>query len=98
MKEAIVEGRFVWADGTPVEGTVKFVPSKIWLDDDDGLSYPCYAPEAHLLNGEFQVTLTRTDTYLYPWHYTAETPIGAWTIEINHEGPLSLKDLLRHLT
>ena len=94
MKDVIVGGRFVRPDGTPVAGPIKFVPSKIWIDDEDGLSYPCLAPEVDLVDGRFSVALTRTDTYLHDWFYTVETPIGTWTSWVEHDGPLNLKDLL----
>jgi hypothetical protein len=94
MKDAIVGGRFVRDNGDPVVGRVKFSPSKIWLDDEDGKTYPCLAPEVDLVDGRFSVALTRTDTYKYPWYYKVETPIGTYSIWIEHDGPMNLKDLL----
>lgn len=94
MKTALVGGRFVSPDGVPARGMVRFIPAKIWLEDEDGKTYPCLAPEMVLEDGSFVVTLTRTDTYAYPWYYTAVTPIGRWSIQVIGEGPHNLKYLL----
>ncbi len=94
MKITTVEGRFVHEDGQPALGWVKFIPSKIWLDDQDGKTYPTLAPEAALEDGRFSVELTRTDTYEFPWFYTVETPIGSFTIWVEQDGPINLKSLL----
>ena len=94
MKDAIIGGRFVHADGTPVEGQIHFMPSKLWLEDKTGVIYACLAPQVELVDGRFSVALTRTDTYDFPWHYTAITPIGRFSIWVESDGPLNLKDLL----
>lgn len=81
-----------------MEGTISFYPSKLWLDDADGKSYPTFAPmDVPLVDGRFSVALTRTDTDKYPWHYTADTPLGRYSIWIEADGPLNLKDLLPEL-
>ncbi len=94
MRSAYIEGRFVHENGEPVLGRVKFTPSKIWLDDDDGNTYPCLAPEVTLEDGAFTVEVTRTDTYIYPWFYTVDTPLGTFTIWVEHDGVQNLKGML----
>jgi len=96
MQTVEVSGRFVDDTGAPVVGSlVKFVPSKIWVEDKDGNTYPAYAPEVILdSQGNFCVELSRTDTADFMWHYTVFCPVGKWTVYINEEGPLRLRDLL----
>lgn len=99
MKTVTVGGRFVHADGTPATGRIKFIPSKIWIDDADGKSYPTLAPEVPLVEGRSKVEVTRTDTFVDPWFYTVVTPVGTHTIWIETDGPINLRDLLpKHLT
>lgn len=76
---------------------IKFIPSKIWLTED-GISYPCLAPEVWLVRGEFIVELTCTDTSNVPWFYTVECPAGSWSIQVKGDEPLHLADLIPHAT
>lgn len=94
MQSVRVRGRFVNEQNEPVEGTIKFVPSKIWIEEGD-LTYPTFAPEVALHNGFFDVELTTTDTHPYgPWHYMVECPIGTWSIHVEGQDSVWLKDLL----
>lgn len=97
MRDAIVYGRFVYENKLPVEGVVRFEPSRLWIDEespDGDLSFATLAPVAELADGRFSVALTRTDTCVYPWHYTVTCPMGRWTISVDQEGPINLKALL----
>ena len=94
MEQVQVSGRFVDQDKNPIEGEVSFIPSKIWIEDEDGETYPTLAPEMHLTNGQFLVYLTRTDTAEVRWHYTVRCPLGTWSIWLDGPGPFSLKELL----
>lgn len=93
MQEVTVSGRFVNEQRIPAQGKIRFIPSKVWLDEGD-VSYPTLAPEIDLVNGEFSVQLTRTDQHELPWHYTVDCPVGQWTIRVEDDGPLLLKNLL----
>jgi hypothetical protein len=93
VQAVTVTGRFVNEAGQPLTDTVKFIPSKIWVDEGEH-SYPTLAPEVELVNGNFSVELSRTDTTDLPWHYTVICPVGKWTIRITGDGPLRLLDLL----
>lgn len=93
MDESVVRGRFVNAHKQPIEGKIRFVPSRVWVEED-GVAYPTMAPDVPLVDGRFIVALTRTDQHGLPWHYTVECPLGTWTIRVEDEGPLLLKDLL----
>jgi hypothetical protein len=93
MQVAVVRGRFVDQHHQPVKGTIQFLPSQIWVEED-GVAYPCMAPEAELVNGQFWVELTRTDQHDLPWHYTMVSPLGKHTIKVDGEGPFDLKSLV----
>jgi len=93
MQAVQVIGRFT-RGGEPVEGYIKFTPSRIWCEEEDGTTYPCLAPEGELINGHFLVYLTKTNQHLLDWHYTVECPMGKWTIKVEVDGPVNLKDLL----
>lgn len=93
MNTVQVIGRFVDEHKRPVQGEISFVPDRIWVDHADE-TYPTMAPEGRLINGQFLVYLTRTDTEELPWYYTVTCPNGTFRIEITEDGPLLLKDLL----
>lgn len=92
MKAVQVSGRFVDEQGNPLEGECKFIPSRIWVEED-GETYPTLAPEVRLVNGRVLVYLTRTDQHELYWHYTVICPAGTMTIYVEDDGPLKLKDL-----
>jgi hypothetical protein len=93
MKAVRITGRFVYENGLPVQGIVRFIPNRIWVDVD-GLRYACLAPEVILQGGRFDTELTRTDTGPYEWYYTVVTPMGEYKVRITKAGPLRLKDLI----
>lgn len=93
MQAVQVVGRFVTESKKPVEGKIRFIPSRIWVDHE-GETYPTMAWDGDLVSGSFLVYLTRTDTGLVPWHYTVETPVGTWQVEITQDGPIMLSTLL----
>lgn len=93
MQEVRVVGRFVDKDRNPVAGRVKFIPNQIWIEDEDGNTYPTLAPEAELVDGKVDVMVTRTDVGL-PWHYTLECPSGTWIVHFAGDGPFQLADLI----
>lgn len=95
MQSTVVRGRFVEADNSPCVGTIRFVPEKIWIEEEDGVTYPCLAPEVELIDGTFEAELTRTDTHPYGnWSYWVDCPLGAYSIHIEGQDPLLLRDLL----
>lgn len=97
MKDAVVYGRFLDKNKQPVEGIVSFHPSKLWIDEsglDGDLSFATLAPTVTLVDGRFSIALSRTDTGPYPWHYTVICPMGRWSVYVDRDGPLRLKDLL----
>ncbi len=96
MKTVMVTGRFVSEDGQHIEGYYRFIPSRIWVDDPDGNTYPTMAPEGHLVNGKVLVYLNRTDEEELDWWYTVECPAGLMTIRVEGDGPLKLRDLMQH--
>ena len=96
MQAVEVSGRFINEQGQPItDQTIRFVPNKIWVEEEDGTAYPTFAPEVALdSQGAFSVTLSRTDTAELPWHYTVFCPVGQWTIRVEEDGPVRLKQLL----
>jgi hypothetical protein len=88
-----IRGKFVNSEGQPLPGEIRFIPAKIWIEEDE-LTYPTLAPEVALVDGSFVVEVTRTDTMDFPWHYTVVSPLGTWTVHIEDAGPLQLKNLL----
>jgi hypothetical protein len=93
MQVVEVNGRFVNDQREPITGRIKFIPSQIWVDEGEE-TYVCFAPEVELVEGRFKVYLTRTDQHGLPWHYTVICPMGKWSIKVEHDGPIALKDLL----
>lgn len=95
MPEAVeIRGKFVNEEGVPLKGRIKFIPSMIWVEEDDDVWYPALAPEAVLKRGQFKIYVTRTDQLKEDWFYTVISPIGSWTVHAEGEGPLQLKNLL----
>lgn len=83
MEGTIVTGKFVDGNDNPVEGAIKFVPSRLWINHD-GEHWATMAPEVELgEHGEFSVMLTPTHGHdNYRWHYTVFCPVGKWTIQV----------------
>lgn len=93
MESATVSGRFIRRSGEAVAGTVRFVPSLVWVEEGD-TAYPVLAPEVELVDGVFVVELTRTDQHGGGWNYVIDCPMGKYPIVIEGPGPHLLKDLL----
>jgi hypothetical protein len=94
MKSVKVSGRFVYKNGMPVMGRVRFIPNQIWVEHE-GQTYPVPAPDVALVNGYFECEVIRTDEDpVGPWFYTVESPIGKWNIVIDSDGPLKLRNLM----
>lgn len=94
MNPVTVVGRFITTQNVTVDGPIKFIPSRIWLDHEDQ-TFPTLAPEVELDRGEFSVQLTPTDTLEFPWRYTVICPVGSWSIYVpTTDEILTLKELL----
>lgn len=93
MQSVQVSGRFVDDLGRGKTGVIRFEPSKLWVMEGDE-AYATLAPEVELDDGRFGVLLSRTDTDQHPWHYTVHCPVGIWSIRVEADGPLLLKNLL----
>lgn len=94
MQEVQVTGNLINSIGMPLQGNVEFVPSKIWVEED-GVAYPVPAPVVRLDDdGDFAATLIRTDQHGANWHYTVICPTARWSIFIDADGPLKLKNLV----
>lgn len=77
-----VTGSFQHKDGRPVQGRIRFMPSRLWVIQDD-VAWACLAPEPVLdPDGSFSVQLTPTDTDVIWWRYRVETPAGAWEVSV----------------
>ena len=95
MNTVMVTGRFVDEYGQPLAGECKFIPSRIWVEEED-LTYPTAAPEVTLVNGKVLAYLNRTDQEELDWYYTVVCPAGTMRIHVTDDGPLKLRDLLPH--
>lgn len=98
MKSTMLSGRFVRVHNgmsAPCRGRVRFVPSRLWVNEDDQ-AWATMAPEVDLdENGEFEVELTPTHGHDdWQWHYRVECPIGQWTIQVAEVERQSIKNLL----
>lgn len=93
MQAVEVSGRFINENKEPIQGFIKFRPQLMWVNEEEDV-YPCFAPEVELDEGRFKVLLTRTDQHGLPWTYTVECPMGKWTIKVESDGPIALRDLL----
>ena len=77
----VVNGRLTW-NGTPIQGTVRFTPKRLWVIDQ-GIAWACLAPEVELdADGCFVVYLTPTDTDEVWWTYLVEAPGGQYEISV----------------
>jgi hypothetical protein len=71
-----VTGSLLYRNGMPVQGLVRFVPSRLWVVCD-GITWACLAPEVYLSkDGSFSVKVTPTDTDVVWWQYLIELPGG----------------------
>lgn len=90
MDTVRVRGRFITENHEPIEGEISFVPQKVWVEED-GYTYPTFAPHVRLVDGRFDVVLTRPNG----WWYQVLSPIGCWHIRIHSDKPEQLlRDLL----
>ena len=96
MEAVVVSGRFINEYKEPLEGSITFMPSKLYQQDIAGVWWATLWAEVPLVDGAFSVALTRTDQHEYNWHYKVycPAPIGNWSIRVEEPGPLFLKDLL----
>lgn len=77
-----VTGSFQHTNGSPVQGLVRFMPSRLWVIQDE-IAWACLAPEQVLApDGSFAVQLTPTDTDVIWWRYRVETPAGQWEVSV----------------
>ena len=77
-----VTGSFQHKNGRPVQGVVRFLPSRLWVIQHD-IAWACLAPERRLLaDGSFSVQLTPTDTDLIWWRYRVLTPAGSFEVSV----------------
>ena len=83
-KICMVTGSFSQG-GRPVQGWVRFTPSRLWVSDE-GQYWACLAPTVQLEVGGFTALLTPTDTDQVPWHYLVETPAGNFRIVVSQSG------------
>lgn len=90
-----VTGSFQRKDGRPVQGLVRFTPSRLWVVVKD-ITWACLAPEVQLAeDGSFSVQVTPTDTDSVWWRYLIETPAGWWEVSVPHnEAGYTLKGLV----
>ncbi len=93
MQTVEVSGRFINENKEPIEGRIKFIPDMMWVEED-GEIYPCLGPDVALDEGRFKVLLTRTDQHGLPWRYTVISPMGKWTVKVETDGPVALKELV----
>ena len=79
-----VTGRLQHRNGTPVQGLVRFTPSRLWVVHEN-ITWACLAPETRLAaDGSFSVQVTPTDTDPIWWRYMIETPAGWWEVSVPH--------------
>lgn len=98
MQVTVVSGRFVNQEtGEPIQGRITFMPSRFWVDEY-GVSYATLAPDVELdEEGRFEVMVTPTYQREgdFGWHYKVTTPAGRWSVKIEQDGEVYLKDLLK---
>src|SRR5438045_8996669 len=74
----IISGSFVNHREQPVQGLVRFTPSRLWVVQDD-ITWACLAPTMVLdREGRFVTAVTATDNDSVPWVYRIETPAGVF--------------------
>jgi hypothetical protein len=77
-----VTGSFQYKNGRPVQGLVRFMPSRLWVIQEE-IAWACLAPEQVLRSdGSFSVQLTPTDTDALWWRYRVESPAGTWELSV----------------
>jgi hypothetical protein len=77
-----VTGSFQYKNGRPVQGLVRFMPSRLWVIQEE-IAWACLAPEVPLArDGSFLVELTPTDTDVIWWRYRVESPAGCWELSV----------------
>lgn len=82
-------------NGEPAQGWISFVPSRLWVVDENNVHWACLAPSIKLdSNGQFAVLLTPTDTDSVPWFYLVQSDAGSWVIAPKGHKMLHLKDLV----
>lgn len=91
MNTVEISGRFINENREPYIGLIRFVPSKIWVEEGE-MAYATLAPDAVLEDGKFTVQVTDVGEE-HLWHYTVYSPVGRFTI-YPHGDKLLLKDLL----
>jgi hypothetical protein len=93
-RSCVVVGSFAYPSGTPVQGLVRFTPSRLWVVMD-GITWACLAPEAKLdPTGRFRVELTATDNDPVPFTYLIETPAQDFACYVPYQVlPYTLRQL-----
>src|SRR3954469_17969745 len=77
-----VTGSFVYKNGHPAQGVVRFIPSRLWVVRG-GITWACLAPEVPFSGDvSFAVEVTPTDSDPIWWRYKIETPAGSWEVSI----------------
>ena len=77
-----VTGTLQHRGGLPVQGLIRFTPSRLWVVCD-GIAWACLAPEVRLSqDGSFVVEVTPTDVDPIWWRYLIETPAGWWEVSV----------------
>lgn len=99
MDSVYISGRFITKDGKAVvEGPIEFVPSRMWVEDNDGIAWATLAPATITKNGRFRVQLTACHKVngVYGWFYQIRCPMGIWSFHPDgYDGEeIQLKDLI----
>lgn len=82
--------------GRPVDGWVRFTPSRLWVIER-GVAWACLAPTVQLELGGFAALLTPTDSDSVPWYYVVETPAGTFKISLSGQASTyELRELVEH--
>jgi hypothetical protein len=82
LREVTVSGSFV-RNELPVQGLVRFTPSRLWVVQQDGTAWACLAPDVQLgPDGSFVAQVTATDSDGIMWHYDVCTPAGHYHVYI----------------
>jgi hypothetical protein len=89
-----ITGSFVHKNGRPVQGLVRFTPSRSWVVVD-AITWACLAPTVAIEpDGSFVAVVTATDNDSVPWFYIVEAPGGPYDIEVPAGTGYSLRGLL----
>jgi hypothetical protein len=82
VSACMITGSFTTSQGRPVQGLVRFIPSRLWVVVDN-ITWACLAPTIQTgRDGSFTAWVTATDNDAVPWTYQVETPAGIWTTYI----------------